>query len=507
MATGILAALKSFFSRETSPVGVVDIGSNSVRLVIYRGDISVPVPLFNERVLCGLGRTVVRTGSLDKEGVALALEALRGFSAVAEIVGVGQIFAVATAAIRDAHNGDNFVAAAEETLGTPIRQISGVEEAHLAARGVLMGMGEVHGIVGDLGGGSLELAGVIEGRVTEAVSFPLGVLRLMNEERSFKKITALIDKTLSGEEWLSDFEDRDFYAVGGTWRNLARLYMYRQSYPLHALHQYAVSVADVEGMEDAVAWLQNQEIAVTVPNVSRQRVPTFPFGLLVLSQVLARQGASRVVFSDYGLREGVLAESVMPVHDKDFDPLMDSASLLAARLGRHEGYGEEVTLWCAPLFAEDTSHKECVVHTRLRRAACLMSDIGWAVHADDRAMCCVNQIVQALLPGIDHMGRAFLAAVLFYRHETNIALPSFIEQFHLIDKERAQVLGYALRLADALSASIPGVLPRMSLKRTDKTITLSLPPDLAKLGGGVPAKRLRQLAKLLKCEGGIETAS
>ena len=140
---------------ELEPIGVIDIGSNSVRLVVYEGAVRSPTPLFNEKVLCGLGRSVATTGRLGAESIERALTALARFRAIARVLGVKNLRAIATAAVREAGDGREFIARGERAAGVAIQTLSGEREAELAAAGIEMGFRNPLGVAGDLGGGSL----------------------------------------------------------------------------------------------------------------------------------------------------------------------------------------------------------------------------------------------------------------------------------------------------------------------------------------------------------------
>ena len=229
------------------PVAVVDIGSNSVRLVVYDGVRRSPTPIFNEKVLCGLGKGVAITGQLNEAAITRALSALRRFRALVKQIGVHQVFAVATAAAREAENGEDFIEQAEKALGAGIRVLSGKEEARFAALGVLSGTPEADGVAGDLGGGSLELINIKNGKLNDGVTLPIGPLRLIDlSGGSMERAQLIVDEYLHKTDLVDKLNGRTFYAVGGAWRNLARIHMAQTDYPLHVLHHYQMTRAQAE---------------------------------------------------------------------------------------------------------------------------------------------------------------------------------------------------------------------------------------------------------------------
>ena len=227
------------------PVAVVDIGSNSVRLVIYEGLVRSPTPIFNEKVLAGLGREVQSTGLLATDAVEKALGALQRFRALCDTLKVPKVYAIATAACRDASNGRAFISEAERVCRTKIRVLSGPREAEYTALGVISGIHRPDGIVGDLGGGSLELVDIEGSRLRKGVTLPLGGLALRDlSGYSLGKAERLVRRALDDVKFLKRGRDRTFYAVGGAWRALARLHMWQTGYPFHVMHQYRISARE-----------------------------------------------------------------------------------------------------------------------------------------------------------------------------------------------------------------------------------------------------------------------
>src|SRR6476646_2887477 len=203
------------------------------------------VTLFNEKALCGLGREVQSTGLLAPDAVAKALTSLRRFRALCKIQKVGRVYAIATAACRDASNGPDFIARAERICGTRIQILSGPREAKLSALGVVSSIHTPDGIVGDLGGGSLELIDVRGNRVRSGVTLPLGSLALQDlADKSLKRAERIVKSELTGVAQLRAGRGRTFYAVGGTWRALARIHSVQSGYPLRVMHGYSIPAAD-----------------------------------------------------------------------------------------------------------------------------------------------------------------------------------------------------------------------------------------------------------------------
>jgi exopolyphosphatase / guanosine-5'-triphosphate,3'-diphosphate pyrophosphatase len=492
--------------RLAEPVAVIDIGSNSVRLVAYEGLTRAPTPVFNEKVLCGLGRGVAKTGLLPEDGVQQALNALSRFRTLVGLMGVTNVKVLATAAARDAKNGKAFIADAEAILGQSIDLISGQREARLSAMGVISGFHKPDGIVGDLGGGSLELIDLDGSKLGKGSSVQLGGIALQDASGgSLKKAERIVRKAL--DDVKLDGKRRAFYAVGGTWRALARLHMRQIGYPLNVMHGYALpsrEAIDFCRMAQRVA----PETLMAIDSVSTARRPLLSFGALVLENVLKQSGCGSVIFSVMGVREGLLYELLEDV-DRKRDPLIAAAAELNLLRSRSPRHGEELSDWADALMAS-SGLDETTEDRRLRHAACLVADIGWRAHPDYRGEQSLNIIAHAAFVGIDHPGRAFIALSVFYRHvglSDDELSPRVREIASSRLLERARILGAAMRVAYILSAAMPGVLPRVPLVVDGRRLTLTLPTELAALNSDRLANRLRQLARLLGCEPSIATSA
>lgn len=475
------------------PVAVVDIGSNSVRLVVYDGLRRSPAPIFNEKILCGLGKGVAITGNLNEAAIARALLALRRFKALAKQIGVKTIYAVATAAAREAKNGQQFIDKAENALGVGIQVLTGKEEARFAALGVMAGTPEADGIAGDLGGGSLELIDIKDGKLHDGITLPIGPLRLIDVSGgSMQKAREIVDEYLQKSTILEKLNGRTFYAVGGTWRNLARIHMAQTNYPLHVLHHYSMTRQQAEGISELVSGLTSSSLK-DVKDMSKSRADTMPFGAMVLDRLLVHGKAKDVVCSVYGVREGMLY-SKLPRKKMQSDALLSSCWDFARRYARSPAHELELCDWTDQLF-EKGGLAENEEQRRLRYAACLLADIGWRAHPDYRADRSLGMISQAAFVGIDHPGRVFLALTVFYRYEGGDMkddLTRLLDETHIA---RAHLLSNMFRLAYILSAAMPGMLPKIKLKMEgSKTLTLSLPSKLKDLLGERVEKRLAGLA-------------
>lgn len=483
-----------------APVSVVDIGSNSIRLVIYEGMSRSPAMLFNEKVMCGLGKGLARTGRMDQASVDRALASLHRFKALSKQARASTMFALATAAAREAENGPDFIHQAEMILGQKVRVLTGEEEAYFSALGIVSGFHDPDGIVGDLGGGSLELIDVAGGAIGKGITLPLGGIRLSEASGgSAAQARIVARKYLRTANLLKNGTGRAFYAVGGTWRSIGKLHMEVQNYPLHMMQGYELGFADaMDFLTDIVTAKDPKDPAYAA--ISKGRRNLLPFGAVAMQETIAIMKPSRVFFSAQGVREGYLY-SLLPDREKARDPLLAAASELAILRARSPEHARELAEWTGrmmPLFGVTETDEE----RRYREAACLLADISWRAHPDYRGLQALNLIAHGTFIGITHPGRAFIALTNYYRFEglnddavssslAGIATPRL--------RELAKLVGGLLRILYLFSASMPGVVPHLVFRKasgSDTDLELIVPPDYSELAGERLDGRLQQLARL-----------
>jgi exopolyphosphatase/guanosine-5'-triphosphate,3'-diphosphate pyrophosphatase len=492
--------------KRASSVAVIDIGSNSVRLVVYEKMARSLITIFNEKALCGLGREVQTTGLLAPDAVAKALTSLRLFRALCGVMKVGRVHAIATAACRDASNGPDFIAKAERICGCAIEILSGPREAHLSALGVVSGIHKPDGIVGDLGGGSLELIDVHGNRVRRGVTLPLGSLALQDvSQKSLKRAERIVKTDLAGVALLKAGHGRTFYAVGGTWRALARIHIIQSGYPLRVMHGYSIPAADALDFAQRLRRLAAVDMLADIEAISDARRPLLTYAALVLEYIIRVAQPKTIVFSTFGVREGLLYAK-LPEAERSKDGLICAAQTLNELLSRSTRHAQELIGWTDRL-VRVVRLKETEEDRRLRHTACLLSDIGWRVHPDYRGEQTLNLITNGNFGSISHQGRAFVALSVFYRYaglsEQNEP-PAIIQQ--LVPPamiERARLLGAAFRVAHLISAARPGVLPLTHFRSQGRKLMLVFEHRMVDLVADRVGSRFKQLARLVGRAGSI----
>jgi exopolyphosphatase/guanosine-5'-triphosphate,3'-diphosphate pyrophosphatase len=486
------------------PIAIIDIGSNSVRLVIYEGPARSPTPLYNEKLFCGLGREIATTGRLSEEAIERALAALARFRVLCSTAGVRTVRVLATAAARMAENGPAFLKAARQACGCPVELLTGEREALLSAAGVISGLYKPDGVVGDLGGGSLEIVDVRGDRAGAGITLPLGGLVLRDMAAGSPKAAAKIARAeLSRAPQLQALTGRIFYAVGGTWRALARMQMVERGYPLHVMHGYELELT--RGGFQRMVERTSPAGLKAIASVSEARRPLLIYGAIVLDEIVRVGQPSGVTTSALGVREGLLFEE-LSAEERKQDPLLSAAAELNELRARAPRHGEELRVW-TDAFIESFGVKETEYESRLRHAACLLSDTGWRAHPDYRGAQSLAMIAHASLQGVDHPGRAFLALAIYFRHEGMAADATSTPLMGLAGQrlaELAKLSGALFRIAYPITVAMAGVLPRTPLVCREGRIVLELPGEFAPLASERLLNRVRALGKLLDCEAVIQ---
>ena len=471
-----------------APTAVIDIGSNSVRLVVFDAVDRAPLPLYNEKVLCGLGAELARSGRLDAIAAEHAVAAIGRFAALARAMDAGSIEAVATAAVRDAADGGDFVARIERAAGLAVRVLSGAEEARLSAHGLLAGIADADGVMADLGGGSLELVDLAGGRPGATATLALGPLHLAAHGA---EAGAHIDAALGTVDWLGAARGRRLYLVGGGWRTLARVHMAQTGYPLRVIHRYTLRREELAGVAAALSRLGPESLA-RMAEVPARRRAALPLVALTLVRLLAAARPDEVVFSANGLREG-LVHARLTEAERRREPLIAACRKLARREGRFGESAGGFDPWMAGLFAAGDAR-----FARLRHAACLLGDIAWGANPDKRAAEAFHRILNMPTLAVDHAGRATIAIALHARYGG--AIEGAAAARRLVDDaaaRRATSLGLALRLGFAITGGAQALLGGATLAVSGDTLTLSLRGPATALDAAVVAQRLEALAQAL----------
>lgn len=463
-------------------VGVMDVGSNSVRLVVYDVRGRAMQPRFNEKVLAGLGRGLTSSGRLNKDGVEVAIAALSRFASITRAQNVESLFPFATAAVRDASDGKEFVERVKRETGVALRVLSGNDEARFAAEGVLAGTPDVDGVAGDLGGSSLELARLVGGKYEGGSTYPLGPFALDGGGFSEDKIMARVKDVLGGAPELKKSGDV-FFAVGGAWRAIGTLHMELTRAPLHMLQNYEMDAGDLLKMLNEI--VNSKKYADILQEVARRRAATIPYAAAVLKTVIELGKFKTVMISSYGVREGIIFDSLDPAERQE-DPLDAGLDALIPDEQAAE-FGRALADWsieAAPY----------TLNTRLTAAACRLVDIGALLHPDHRADLAFDLVARAPLPGLSHRDRAALALAVASRFKRG--LRNDVSE-KLLDPNiagRARALGALMRLAADFSGRSAALLKHAKLTCDGDTLSLRVAAPYRALVSESVERRLEQAA-------------
>lgn len=465
---------------------VIDIGSNSIRLVIYSGSRRAPSIIFNEKVLAGLGSRLTETGRLSGKGQSRALAALERFSLLLDEIGVVHVHTFATAAVREASNGAEFMREVRR-VGLEGDVLSTREEALLAGAGVLSAIPDAHGIVGDLGGGSLELVEVADGEVGKSISLPVGILRVPDSSKGEGLVARILKSELAKTGLKKRAKGLPFYMVGGSWRSLARLDIAATDYPLPIPHQYRMDPSRPKQLRKLA--MDVGKLAKVVPLLSPDRVPTMPVAAMILSRVTQELKPRSLVVSSSGIREGLLYRALTG-RERALDPLIEAARDASVAARRFEEHGDALDTWIEPIFDDRVALK------RLRLASCILADAAWQAHPDFRAERGVDLALHGNWVGADASARVLMAQALYSNFGAQELLPNarLLALCKPEDIQRAHSWGLAMRLGQRLCGGVAAALAGTRLRIVRDSLELRLVRKRAALAGESVERRLARLA-------------
>ena len=488
-------------ARRLARVGVVDVGSNSVRLVVFDGAARSPAYFYNEKIMCALGAGMAETGHLSPDGRARALSAMRRFKKLADGMGLSELTCVATAAVRDASDGPAFCEEVCRETGLKIWVIDGEEEARLSAQGVLLGWPGAYGLVCDIGGSSMELAEISGGRVGRRVTSQLGPLKLRDLKGGAKARNAHI------KEVMKDLADRmgpqpdRLFLVGGSWRAIARIDMLRRGYPLHVLHEYRMTRKSVSATVEFIKKSDIEELRA-LSGVSSSRMALVPYAADVLSRLVKTFKPKDIAISSYGIREGMLYEQ-MPQRLRDRDPLIEACRFAENKDARMPGFGKVLNTFIEPLYKGAPSPRR-----RLVKAACLLHDVSWRAHPDYRAEVCFDNSTRANLGGLKHLERIFLGLALLHRYSNKRENTRFDDLCSMVDEQtrlEAEILGKAMRFGAMLWMNKDEERGELRWFPKKKRLEFWVTEDMLPLFGEVAEARLNSLASSLEATVEVKT--
>lgn len=477
------------FSGNKAERAIIDIGSNSVRLVVYGGSLRAPTILLNEKVTPRLGSEIATTGRLPQDGIDIALRGLKRFVLLMEDLDVEDVDAVATAATREAQNGKEFIAQIQQ-LGLSPRVISGEEEARISANGVIGAFPGAEGVVADLGGGSLELVRIGDGSIDHATSLALGTLRLPQYRAEKPAVMRkALEKKLKKSGW-NEKQEAPLYLVGGTWRAMAVFAMQARKYPLTDPHGFELDAGAATKLARKLARLDPARLEA-IDRITGLRAASMPDAAVLLQAMLRNLAPSGVVFSSWGLREGQLYDR-LPDHEKAQDPLLAGVAIFSTQRGAPPMLAARIAGWTVDAVPASARGNE-----RLRLAATMLALASMQIEPNLRVHHAIDWALHKRWIGLDAKGRAMMAAAIS-ANANQCALPKVLKE--LADErslEEAICWGLATRIARRIGARSRRSLHVSRIGIEDGALVLGLQASHADLFGYANEKDMKLLADRL----------
>ncbi|MCA8901056.1 MAG: hypothetical protein KDA53_07365 [Hyphomonas sp.] len=477
---------------------IIDIGSNSVRLVIFDVLGSSILPTFNEKVMAGLGEGLMNTGQLSETGQVAALAALSRYRAILKALNLRNFSAVATAAVRAASDGDVFIRKANRILGRPVSILSGEDEARLSALGVAASFHDPHGVIGDLGGSSLEFK-TVGGEDEKGESLMLGPLSLGEVAGNVKELRKAIKAEIKTSSVLRGAKGR-FFAVGGAWRTFAKINMEMENYALQVVQGYQMNAGQVaRAAKLCIDALTTPAARAQVEAVDKRRSRHMHIAAILLEEVLEAGKFDGVTMSSSGLREGVLTDLTGAAIA---DPLLDGVIAFVRLDHTQIAFGQALHDFIAPAFGPEADlFGSPSADLRIERAACMMADSAGRFHPDHRALLAYEQALRAPYSGVTHAERAMIAYAVGCRYQKDFKRPKeYVALTSETQDARAQQLGSAMRLGAVFSGRSGPILRRARLSREDGKLCLGVRRTDEAMVSETVSKRLAQTANALRLQ-------
>ncbi len=501
-------------------LGAIDVGSNSIRLVVAEYDPETGFEIIDEvKDQPRLGTRVEATGMLDRAAMTRAFAALKRMKEVADRRGVTRLSAVATSAMRDAKNGSTFAKRVRRQLGIPLEIIDGDREAQLSWRSVAhhFRLENARTIVADIGGGSLELIGAVDGLIEAKASLPLGAVRLTEEyltgaRGTRTEVAALrkhIRRTLKKALPWRDWTQAVLIGSGGSFTNLARIAAARAGHLGDAIHGTKVSAGEVESL---LEWLctKSPEQRASVPGLNPQRADIILAGVAVAAEVLAALDARELTASAFGLREGLLLEMV-GAHDLagPNDPLQ----LMREFVDRCRGdrrHVEQVRVLAIALHEQlGAALGSGAEDAWLLEAAALLHDVGQLVSYRNHHKHSYQLITHADRLGLDSRDRSLVALISRYHRKKGPTRKH--EEFARLgvdDQETVRRVSGLLRVADGLDRGHTASVDKVTVALENGRCVIRASPRLKEADVSLEVwgaqRKSEVLARMLGCDVVIE---
>jgi len=387
-------------------VGLIDIGSNTVRLCIYKGNMRNPDVLYNKKFFCGLGEYRPGTKEITKESEKKCVNSIIFFNSILDEIKTNQNIAICTAAIRNASNRKQIVKQISKVFKGKVITLLGSEEAELAAKGVIAAIPNACGTMIDMGGGSIELASIDKNKLNKIKSFPLGILNFEQKDKEVKNFI----KELSTKHKLQ----KNFYLIGGTFRSIARCFIYFNEMPLNEIHQLKINKTHFKSLQSKISTLNYEQLS-KVPKISIDRVKHLHIALKVIDQIFSNTQCETLIYPRYGIREGYIY-SKLPKKLQNQDPTEISLNLIAKNRCRFLLFNQRSFNWIEKKYLQFKNKKLSDDRLRVLKLACQISDLGWEQGSKNRAQYALSSILNLPLIGIGYNEKILIGYLIYLRH-------------------------------------------------------------------------------------------
>lgn len=482
--------------KEDSRIAIIDIGSNSIRMLIYEDFNSSIVPFFNEKAVCELGKNLDKSRKLNKSGKEYAIKVLKRFNEILNVSKINNFQIIATAALREATDAQDFVKEIENIFSTSVKILSGDQEAEYAAEGVKVSFKNVDGLVADLGGGSLELAHVDNNKILEKTSLPLGVLRLLNNPLIKKNnLPKYVKKLFKDEKWLAKKKFKNLYLVGGTWRALFKLHLFQNDHPVHIIHQYYLEKFELLRFTDKISRFNKNKLK-SVEYISKSRTQYLPYSSIILNEILDITSPDFIHCSICGVREGKLALDFLD--DVDINQnTKNSLNFISKKRGDIGENYKKYFNFIKPVFIENEYFNE-----ELLILACVLSHMDWGLGAFQKAELVFNETLNTPLLKLTHKERIQLALACYWRY-CSIKYNPKIEYLKFLNNNEifsSKQVGSALRFANSLTSISTIFLDEFKLYKRGNSIFLKIPSQHQEIISKQVIKKFKAFSKELFLE-------
>lgn len=490
-------------SQSSEQRAIIDIGSNTVRLVVYSGPLRAPVVVLNEKVNAQLGKDMGRTGAISEKSMQAALASLERFATLLRLLDVENVKCVATAAARDASNGPMFLDAVR-SFGLSPRLLTGEEEARASASGIIAAFPDAKGVVADLGGGSLELveidADTPDVILPGGITLPFGTLRLKDmRDLGQEKFSNAVLSGLKARGWdacNNRARGLPLYIVGGSWRALALQAIKLLNWPVDDPHGFELSASEAMRLSRLIA---KGKISSANTRISNSRMNSLPDAAALMAQLVATLHPSRLIFSSWGLREGLLHRQ-LPKKVQQESPLLASVASFAQSTNINTDDALRVANWTAPVCADLNTHGH-----DLRKAATLLSLATMRTEPNMRKEEALNWALRKRWIGVDMAGRGIMAMTTFANSGETEALPELARLASKSELQRAVTWGLAIRLCRRLTGGTKRGMQETSISIDGKCLVLTLHNAARPLYVSSTAKDLKALSNWLGLSYRVQT--